>query len=435
MSLFGAEAPKAAKTARGRVAKPARSGEEGAAPTGGLNGAQRTAASAAEATVAVLAGPGTGKTHTLVERVAWLVEERGAKPSELTAVTFTNRAAGELRARLEGRLGKRAARAMTIGTFHAICLELLGAVPLAGPYEQRAAAALAELGRKGSPGALLRAVSRHKTGADGGDDPAFALYQEKLEGKLDFDDLLLETLRQWEGGRSDRRFTHLLVDEFQDIDRLQLRLLRAWRREGGTFFAIGDPDQSIYGFRGADAGCFSALGAERTVRLTENYRSTPEILAAALPEAIDGAPRRMETHSPHGAEVRLLTAEGDRAEAIFVAKEIARMVGGIGMLEAQALGAARGARSFGDIAVLYRTRRQAAWPTTASPAWSPAGRIFCWTGRCRPRWPGWRGSRRRESPPPPSWRSGRPTTPPLAGWSGCVIWRCFLGMCPPFSAI
>ena len=89
--------------------------------------------------MAVLAGPGTGKTHTLVERVVWLVEERGAKPSELTAVTFTNRAAGELRARLEGRLGKRAARAMTIGTFHAICLELLGDVPLAGPYEQRAA--------------------------------------------------------------------------------------------------------------------------------------------------------------------------------------------------------------------------------------------------------------------------------------------------------
>ena len=371
VSLFGAEAPKAAKTARGRVAKPARSGEEGAAPTGGLNGAQRTAAPAAEATVAVLAGPGTGKTHTLVERVAWLVEERGAKPSELTAVTFTNRAAGELRARLEGRLGKRAARAMTIGTFHAICLELLGAVPLAGPYEQRAAAAaaLAELGRKGSPGAFLRAISRHKTGADGGDDPAFALYQEKLGGKLDFDDLLLETLRQWEGGRSDRRFTHLLVDEFQDIDRLQLRLLRAWRREGGTFFAIGDPDQSIYGFRGADAGYFSALGAERTVRLTENYRSTPEILAAALPvaEAIDGAPRRMETHSPHGAEVRLLTAEGDRAEAIFVAKEIARMVGGIGMLEAQALGGRPGR------AELRGHRGALPYPAAGGPAGGVSG--------------------------------------------------------------
>ncbi len=136
------------------------------------------------------------------------------------------------------------------------------------------------------------------------------------------------------------------------------------------------------------------------MRLTENYRSTPEILAAALPvaEAIDGAPRRMETHSPHGAEVRLLTAEGDRAEAIFVAKEIARMVGGIGMLEAQALGppGARGASGTSRCSTVPGGRRpcwRSVWPTTASPAWSPAGRIFCWTGRCRPRWPGWRGSR------------------------------------------
>lgn len=366
ISLFGLDLPV-------RKSKPRRELQHVLAPEAApaapqpeaLNPPQLEAVTSTAPVTAVTAGPGTGKTRTLVARIAWLVEERGVRPGEITAVTFTNQAAAEMRARLEQRLGgKRAVAAMTIGTFHAICLELLGDVPLAGPYEQRAAAAaaLAELGRKGSPGAFLRAISRHKTGADGGDDPAFALYQEKLEGKLDFDDLLLETLRQWEGGRSDRRFTHLLVDEFQDIDRLQLRLLRAWRREGGTFFAIGDPDQSIYGFRGADAGCFSALGAERTVRLTENYRSTPEILAAALPvaEAIDGAPRRMETHSPHGAEVRLLTDEGDRAEAIFVAKEIARMVGGIGMLEAQALGAARGARSFGDIAVLYRTRRQAA---------------------------------------------------------------------------
>ena len=366
ISLFGLDLPV-------RKSKPRRELKRVLAPEAApaapqpeaLNPPQLEAVTSTAPVTAVTAGPGTGKTRTLVARIAGLVEERGVRPGEITAVTFTNQAAAEMRARLEQRLGgKRAVAAMTIGTFHAICLELLGDVPLAGPYEQRAAAAaaLAELGRKGSPGAFLRAISRHKTGADGGDDPAFALYQEKLEGKLDFDDLLLETLRQWEGGRSDRRFTHLLVDEFQDIDRLQLRLLRAWRREGGTFFAIGDPDQSIYGFRGADAGCFSALGAERTVRLTENYRSTPEILAAALPvaEAIDGAPRRMETHSPHGAEVRLLTDEGDRAEAIFVAKEIARMVGGIGMLEAQALGAARGARSFGDIAVLYRTRRQAA---------------------------------------------------------------------------
>ncbi|MFQ7854250.1 MAG: UvrD-helicase domain-containing protein [Flavonifractor plautii] len=121
-------------------------------------------------------------------------------------------------------------------------------MPLAGPYEQRRRRpplwrSWAGRGAR----AFLRAISRHKTGRTAGTTRPLPLSGE-AGGKLDFDDLLLETLRQWEGGRSDRRFTHLLVDEFQDIDRLQLRLLRAWRREGGTFFAIGDPDQSIYGF-------------------------------------------------------------------------------------------------------------------------------------------------------------------------------------------
>ena len=365
VSLFGAEAPRQAKSAKGQVSKSARgSRAKSAAPAGELNGEQKAAVTATEPTVAVIAGPGTGKTHTLVERAAWLVEEQKAKPAELTAITFTNRAAEELRARLEKRLGKRAARAMTIGTFHAVCLELLGDVPLADPYEQRAAAAAAleALGRKGSPAALLRGVSRWKTGMDTQEDPAFALYQEKLEGKLDFDDLLRQTLEQWRAGHTDKRFTHLLVDEFQDVDRLQLELLLAWRWEGGTLFAIGDPDQSIYGFRGADPACFAALEGARTVTLRQNYRSTPEILAAALPvaEAVDGKNRPLEAVRPQGPAVRLVTAPGDRAEAIFIAKEIARMVGGMGMVEAQELGAARGARSFGDIAVLCRTRRQLA---------------------------------------------------------------------------
>ncbi len=365
VSFFGAEAPRQGKAAGGRVAKPAKGRRAvTAAPAGGLNEAQRAAVTAVGPTVAVLAGPGTGKTHTLVERAAWLVEEQKAKPAEITAITFTNRAAEELRRRLEERLGKRAARAMTIGTFHAVCLELLGDVPLADPYQQRAAAsaALEALGRKGSPAALLRAVSRWKTGMDTQEDPAFARYQEGLGGRLDFDDLLREALNQWRAGRTDRRFTHLLVDEFQDVDRLQLALLLAWRREGGTLFAIGDPDQSIYGFRGADPACFAALEGADTITLRENYRSTPEILAAALPvaEAVDGAKRPLEAVRPHGPAARLVTAPGDRAEAIFIAKEIARMVGGMGMVEAQALGAARGARSFGDIAVLCRTRRQLA---------------------------------------------------------------------------
>ena len=177
------------------------------------------------------------------------------------------------------------------------------------------------------------------------------------------------------------------------------------------------------------------------MRLTENYRSTPEILAAALPvaEAIDGAPRRMETHSPHGAEVRLLTAEGDRAEAIFVAKEIARMVGGIGMLEAQALGAARGARSFGDIAVLYRTRRQAALleeclAHDGIPCVVTGREDFLLDGEVQAAlaWLEGRGGGKSPAALLEEWTAHHT---PSGGVGGCVIWRCFLGMCPPFSAI
>ena len=369
ISLFGLDLPV-------RKSKPRRELQRVLAPEAApaapqpeaLNPPQLEAVTSTAPVTAVTAGPGTGKTRTLVARIAWLVEDRGVRPGEITAVTFTNQAAAEMRARLEQRLGgKRAVAAMTIGTFHAICLKLLGDVRLISPGEALTIAeqVLRESGRKGGGKTLLQSVSRVKNGVSpedtGLDAELYDAYQARLRdlGALDFDDLLTEGLKRDVTGL--RCFRHVLVDEFQDINDIQYRLVRSWSRSG-ELFVIGDPDQSIYGFRGADAGCFSALGAERTVRLTENYRSTPEILAAALPvaEAIDGAPRRMETHSPHGAEVRLLTDEGDRAEAIFVAKEIARMVGGIGMLEAQALGAARGARSFGDIAVLYRTRRQAA---------------------------------------------------------------------------
>ena len=369
VSLFGVEAPKAAKTARGRVAKPARSGEEGAAPTGGLNGAQRTAASAEEATVAVLAGPGTGKTHTLVERVAWLVEERGAKPSELTAVTFTNRAAGELRARLEGRLGKRAARTMTIGTFHAICLKLLGDVRLISPGEALTIAeqVLRESGRKGGGKSLLQAVSRVKNGVSPEDADLDAelydAYQARLLdlGALDFDDLLTEGLKRDATGL--RCFRHVLVDEFQDINDIQYQLVRSWSRSG-ELFVIGDPDQSIYGFRGADCRCFQRLQEEhpgvKEIHLTENYRSAPAILDTAL--AVighnPGGGRILTPRCPAGPAVRLVQAADSFSEAVFIAKEIGRMTGGVDMLEAQALGHERTVRAFSDIAVLCRTHRQ-----------------------------------------------------------------------------
>lgn len=375
VSLFGVEKPARKKTTpagKVRAVAPSGAGDKAQAASG-PNEAQRAATEAVEPDLAVIAGPGTGKTYTLVSRIAHLLEQ-GAKPGQITAVTFTNRAAGELRERLGARLGRRTARGIHIGTFHTICLELLGAGDggrLADPWEQRdlAAAALKELGRKGSPGRLLREISAWKNGG-GEEDAAFACYERlrREAGWLDFDDLLLETLEHWESGEAGTkkraRFTHLLVDEFQDCSPIQYRLVQAWRQGGESLFVIGDPDQAIYGFRGADSSCFARLRADlsglREIALTENYRSSPEILACALPVIGEngGAPRRLEARRPSGAAVRLVRGGDERAEAIFIAKEIGRLVGGVGMLEAQETGAGRGARSFGEIAVLCRTRRQ-----------------------------------------------------------------------------
>lgn len=363
--------------------------EESGAPAGpldGLNAEQLAAVTAPERAVSVIAGPGTGKTKTLVSRIAYLLQERGVKPTEITALTFTNKAAGEMRERLEKQLGgKRAVHAMTIGTFHAICLQLLternGAVTLLDEYEAHETAedVCKEYGCKLSPTAFLREVSRCKNGVTEQEEilPAgvFARYQERLEEMhaLDFDDLLLKTVEMAESETEKhpkwaRRFHHLLVDEFQDINPLQYRLVKAWNRDGKGLFVIGDPDQSIYGFRGSDALCFDRLRADapnlRDIRLVKNYRSTPEILRCALPviSQNEGPRRLLEAQRPSGARVALVTAESDLSESIYIAKEINRMVGGIDMLDSDA-GFARPEEapphSFSDIAILYRTHRQA----------------------------------------------------------------------------
>lgn len=380
VSLFGAEpepARKKRKTGPSSSTAPATLSEEKGGET--LNPAQTAAVTSAARAVCVTAGPGTGKTRTLAARAAWLIRERGVKPGEITAVTFTNRAAGELRTRLEALLGgKRAAHGITVGTFHSICLDILSKRPqgarLAGPYETLAAAEAVLSAHKGggTPGKLLEGVSRWKNGRET-DVPEELCrdYCAQLEalGLLDYDDLLLETLALWREGRPaaglERSFRHLLVDEFQDCDAVQYDLLMAWGRKGESLFAIGDPDQSIYGFRGAEPACFARLEEDfpdlERVTLFRNYRSTPEILGAAL-SVIDrnpGPARVLEPQCPSGAPVRVLEAESDLSEAIFVAKEVARQMGGVDMLEAQREG--RGPerpRGFQDFAVLCRTRRQ-----------------------------------------------------------------------------
>lgn len=188
-------------------------------------------------------------------------------------------------------------------------------------------------------------------------------YDERMHelGARDLDDLLTEALALDVSRKP--CFRHLLVDEFQDINPLQHRLVEHWRQ--GSLFVIGDPDQSIYGFRGADADCFDRLRERhpglRLIRLKENYRSVPSVLESAL-SVIDrnpGPPRQLHANVPGGAAVRLMQADDAFAEGVFITKEIERMAGGVDMLEAHHQKEDRAVhRAFSEMAVLCRTHRQ-----------------------------------------------------------------------------
>ena len=372
VSLFGTAAPakKKVKESKSLPVKQA-AGERlqrHAAAAAGLNEAQRAAVEADGRVVAVSAGPGTGKTRTLAYRIAHLIEDCGVSAGNITAVTFTNRAAEELRQRLEHVLGgKRALRGLMVGTFHAISLKNQPGVCLLDQSESLALAEMAA-GEIMSPEGLLRAVSMEKNGLpvelSEAEQKACDTYQAMLaeRGAMDFDDLLLAELARAEGAADKdlRSFTHLLVDEFQDCDPIQYRLLRAWNRAGESLFVIGDPDQSIYGFRGGDGACWQRLAEDWpqvcTVRLTANYRSRAEILRCALPviEKNGGGPRGIHSVPGPGGAVRLVTADSPLSQGIFVAREIGRQVGGMDMVSA----GGEAARTFSDFAVCCRTRRQ-----------------------------------------------------------------------------
>jgi len=337
-----------------------------AAPPDRLNPEQEQAVTASLPVVAVVAGPGTGKTKTLVSRIAFLVQS-GVPAREITAVTFTNKAAAEMRARLEQLLGgKQKARQVNIGTFHGICLRLLAAQGQPVIIDEAGARMLVkelleEHGLKKSARDVLSEISLVKNGAKAlaqADAATAALYEPYCArlaeyGALDYDDILL---RAYDEERC-AGFPYLFVDEFQDTNPLQYQLLRQWSQNGKALFVIGDPDQSIYGFRGSDPHCFAWLARDfpalQTIRLTRNYRSTPEILRCAA-GVLQGP--ALQANRGSGAPARLLRADTPFSEALFVAKEINRLVGGMDMLDSAA---SKRLRGFSDIAVLYRTNRQA----------------------------------------------------------------------------
>lgn len=332
--------------------------------------AQQTEAVQSEASVvAVVAGPGSGKTRTLVARIANLLAQKQTPPEHITAVTFTRQAAKELRSRLVCQCGYAANR-LTIGTFHSVCLSLLPSRPLIA--RTQALTLLDDLLRAHGSATLssseaLSLLSARKNALEAPSLPVWLpdAYQRELE-KLsvrDLDDVLLEALQT---DCNLPRFTHVLVDEFQDISLVQHRLVLHLAAHAKSLFVIGDPDQSIYGFRGADAACFDRLLEDRPnarlVTLEDHFRSTPQVLSAAQDALTryDGRARVLISHRADGFPVRLVSAADTFSEGVWIAKEIARMTGGIDMLTADSRPAAAACapRAFSDMAVLCRTHRQ-----------------------------------------------------------------------------
>ncbi len=350
----------------------------------GLNPQQREAVTAPPGNLLVLAGAGSGKTRVLVHRIAWLIRAEDVSPLGILAVTFTNKAAAEMRGRIERLLGMPAG-ALWVGTFHGIAHRLLRAHWQAARLPQNFQILDADDQQR-----LIKRVIREleldetrwparqaqwfiNQAKDEGkrphqlvsEDPTqaqlvdiYRAYQEACDqgGLVDFAELLLRAFELWQGHPDllehyRRRFRHILVDEFQDTNAIQYAWLRLLAGDSGHVFAVGDDDQSIYGWRGARADNLQRyqrdFPATRLVRLEQNYRSTGHILAAAnglIRHNSDRLGKELWTEAGEGEPVRLYTAFNELDEARFVVQRIRQWV------------EEGGARA--ECAVLYRSNAQ-----------------------------------------------------------------------------
>src|SRR5512133_2234232 len=358
---------------------------------GGLDPEQRVAAGAGEGPLLVVAGPGTGKTRTLTHRLAYLVAERGL------AATFTRRACAELQERLDA-LVPGDARRMVVTTFHGLGLRILreqheaaGLGPgfrvadeaerlellteLLGCPEREARRLLPELVRRKRARAARWPDLDAEPSEVAGPLARYEAAMRKLD-LVDLDDLLALPVTLLAGdpalaARYRARFGFVAVDEYQDVNELQYRLLRLLTTPDVNLCVIGDPDQAIYGFRGADVGFFLRFAEDfpsaRTVRLTRNYRSSPAIVAGALqaiaPSTLVAGRELAAVAGPQApTRITMHQAASDLAEAEFVVQTIDRLLGGASFLSldsGRADGGAEHGLSFADVAVLYRTDAQA----------------------------------------------------------------------------
>ncbi len=346
-----------------------------------MNEAQRAAVEHGDGPLMVLAGAGTGKTRVLVHRIARLVE-RGTEPWAILAVTFTNKAAGEMRHRLRQLLGE-AADAMWIGTFHATCARILrryaervGLTRSFVIFDDADQVKLVErllkeaaLEVEVSPRTVLSRIDRAK---NRGVDPrsirtglyddvierVYPLYQAQLakENAVDFNDLLLkvlELLGREDTGRALRlRFRHVLVDEFQDTNRVQYDLVRQLAEATRNLTVVGDDDQSVYSWRGAEPKNLLEFDTDfpdaKVIKLEQNYRSSQTILDAAnavIAKNRDRHEKSLWTDRGAGETIEIYQAGDERGEAYFVAQSIRRLLDD-------------GPLSPNDVAILYRTNAQ-----------------------------------------------------------------------------
>jgi DNA helicase-2/ATP-dependent DNA helicase PcrA len=363
---------------------------------GGLDPEQRVAAGAEPGPLLVVAGPGTGKTRTLTHRLAHLVAERGLAAERCLAITFTRRACAELQERLDA-LVPGDARRMLVTTFHGLGLRILreqhqavGLGPgfrvadeaerlellgeLLGRPEREARRLLPELVRRKRDRAArwpdLDAEASEVAGP-------LARYEAAMRKRdlVDLDDLLALPVMRLAGDPAlaagyRERFGFVAVDEYQDVDELQYRLLRLLTTPDANLCVIGDPDQAIYGFRGSQVGFFLRFATDfpgaTTVRLTRNYRSSPAIVAGALQAIAPStlvAGRELAAMAGQDAPARITIhqAPSDLAEADFVVQTVDRLLGGASFLSldsGRADGGAEHGLSFADVAVLYRTDAQ-----------------------------------------------------------------------------
>jgi DNA helicase-2/ATP-dependent DNA helicase PcrA len=343
----------------------------------GLNFEQGIAVSNLKGPLLVVAGPGSGKTRVLTHRIAALLASNNARANEVIALTFTNKAAAEMRERLTLLLDQDAVRGMWVSTFHSACLRILRQSPgsaelpigftvidsddakkvmrsvLAGlkmeaetSDAKKAMAAVSAAKNSGSLEKILQVAPEYAEAA--------LLYQKRLisMGSVDFDDILLKTatmLREHQEvlKRYQKKFRHILVDEFQDTNGVQYEIIRQLAEGAESLCVVGDFDQSVYSWRGATPEVISDFNTiypnATVVKLGENYRSTPEILEVCQ-AIIDANPAvhrvQLRTANPSGEPVRIYVADDDREEVAFVVGEISQLPPG------------------GDAAVLMRTNAQ-----------------------------------------------------------------------------